>query len=871
MTASEHCCVFGKLERDQDGNVTAWHSLIDHLIDVAACFERLCRCRSIRRALEQAAGRVLTLRDIARLTVLVFLHDLGKANSGFQARYWLVGQTPPGWPAPAGHGPQALDLFREDPFLASLLAGLPLEAIYGWGESVPSLFRASVSHHGRPLPDPEQGDWARNNWKPVVAPDGTRLYDPAPVLAEIGRRVCELYPDAFCSGGEPLPVAPAFSHLFAGLVQLADWLGSDTAFFPLSNGTGDRASDAPAFADRAVTSLGLYAEGWQQRLAVEALEFASVFDGYPPYPIQAVMADSELGPLLILESETGSGKTEAALWRFVHLFQRGEVDSLYFALPTRVSASQVYERILKAINRLWPSEAPVTVRALPGYASADGHELKALPDFKVLWPDDPDDREAHRRWAAESPKRFLAATIAVGTIDQALLAALQVRHAHLRHALLARSLLVVDEVHASDPYMTVLQERLLQAHLGCGGQALLLSATLGSSARTRYLNIGQALKSSPPAFDVACQASYPALSDQAGLRRIDSITRPKTVSWALQDCIDDSDTIAHLAIEAAATGAKVLIVRNTVPAALAVFRSLEKQTPEPTWLFAVNGCPTLHHSRFSREDRPLLDRAVEQQLGKKRPQGPRIVVGTQTLEQSLDLDADLLITDLCPMDVLLQRIGRLHRHARPLDERPLDYRTPRVVVLTPPSHDLSPMLTTSRNGLGPFRDGDGIYPDLRTVEATRRLIVERPTIIIPKDNRKLVESATHPKRLLEMEALGEEWRSLGNKIEGREGAERTIGRLHGLEIDKPFDEQQGFPTEQIIATRLGARDRLLTFDPAPVGPFGQPLRYLPVRHFLVKDTDLDAQPTSVRLTEDGILFDLAGVCFRYSRIGLEKI
>lgn len=873
----EQCAAFGKLEQAKDGAVIAWHPLVDHLIDVAACFERLCQSRSIRRALEQAAGRALTPRDLARLTVLVFLHDLGKANSGFQSRRWPAGQAPKGWPGPAGHGPQALELFRDEPFLAPLLDGLPLDAIYGWGEAVLPLFRASVSHHGRPLPDPERGDWTRANWQAVIAPNGQTLYDPAPVLAEIGQRALECYPDAFLPGGEPLPDAPVFGHLFAGLVQLADWLGSDTNFFPLSNGIGDRAGEAPARADRAIAALGLDADVWQQRLAHNTPAFAAIFDGHSAHPIQSAMDDPELGPLVIVESETGSGKTEAALWRFVHLFRYGKVDSLYFALPTRVSATQVYQRIHRAIGRLWPTQAPVTVRALPGYAAADGQEPQALPNFQVLWPDKPDDEAAHRRWAAESTKRFLAAPIAVGTIDQALSAALQIRHAHLRHALLARSLLVIDEVHASDPYMTVLLERLLQAHLGCGSHALLLSATLGSRARARYLSIGENVKSALPAFDMACQAPYPALSDRTGLHGIDSTARSKTVDWSLHDRIDDPEAIARMAIEAAATGAKVLIVRNTVPTALAVFRALEEQISEPEWLFTVkhvdmlNDIATLHHSRFSREDRPLLDQAIEQQLGKGRPPGPCIVVGTQTLEQSLDLDADLLITDLCPMDVLLQRIGRLHRHSQHDAERPAAYRNAQAVILTPPDHDLSPMLTTSRYGLGPFRDGDGIYPDLRTVEATRRLIVERPSIVIPQDNRFLVEAATHPERLLEIEALGDDWRRIGQKIEGDTSAKRSIAHLQGLEIDKPFHEQQGFPIDQKVETRLGACDRLLTFDPAPIGPFGQPLKHLPVRHFLAQGIDPDAQPTAVSLIEGGILFELDGVRFRYSRVGLEKI
>jgi CRISPR-associated endonuclease/helicase Cas3 len=165
------------------------------------------------------------------------------------------------------------------------------------------------------------------------------------------------------------------------------------------------------------------------------------------------------------------------------------VDSLYFALPTRVAASQLYKRVQDTLDRLWPENPPLALRALPGYVAADGQEARALPDFKVLWADNPDDQAAPQRWAGENAKRFLAAPVAVGTIDQALLGALQVAHAHLRHATLARSLLVVDEVHASDAYMTVLLEQLLKAHLNCGGHAVLLSATLGSSARSRYLRL----------------------------------------------------------------------------------------------------------------------------------------------------------------------------------------------------------------------------------------------------------------------------------------------------------------------------------------------------------------------------------------------
>lgn len=420
------------------------------------------------------------------------------------------------------------------------------------------------------------------------------------------------------------------------------------------------------------------------------------------------MSDNNLGPLVILESETGSGKTEAALWRFVHLFRAGLADSLYFALPTRVAASQVYSRIQTAIKNLWPENPPLTIRALPGYVNADGADIKHLPDFEVLWSDKPDDAKAHQRWAAESAKRFLAAPIAVGTIDQALLGALQVRH-----TMLARSFLVVEEVHASDPYMTVLLEHLLKAYLNNGGQVLLLSATLGSTARNRYLALAPKVKrpqAKPMSFDAACAIPYPAISDHHKTRAVDATGNTKQVAWTAHDIIDSPDKIANMAIEAAKLGAKVLVIHNTVSSAIATLTAIEKNIPDQAWLFTVNGIPTLHHSRFSRQDRPVMDRIIGAQLGKNRPAGPCVVVGTQTLEQSLDIDADVLITDLCPMDVLLQRIGRLHRHIRPASERPKAFRAAQVWVLTSAGHDLNPLIAKSQHGLGMFHNGGGVYP-----------------------------------------------------------------------------------------------------------------------------------------------------------------
>lgn len=878
---------WGKLDRSRP--VLAVHGLLDHMTDVAAVLHRLLHLPAVQRALHQAAGRPLTEVDCARLAVLAFLHDIGKANTGFQGRYWSESaQRPHGWwSAPCGHGPQGWDLIEACcsgvSWAKVVIAGLPLDAMDAWGDAFLPLLHASISHHGRPV----QASGAADLWKPIVS-NGQVLYDPAQAIVAMGIAMQELYPQAFIEDAPELPDAPALAHLFAGLVQCADWLGSDTrpGFFPYSKPEEYRSKTAPVLASQALRAIGLEVKEGGWRLQATHAHFGRAFNVPAPHPMQAAMADDHLGPVVVLEAETGSGKTEAALWRFLHLWRAGQVDGLYFALPTRVAATQLYERVREFVQRTWAEPLPMVVRALPGYAAADGQGLHALPGFQVLWHDDPQDDEAERRWAAESPKRYLAAPIAVGTIDQALLGALQVKHAHLRHAMLARSLLVIDEVHASDAYMSRLSEHLLSAHVALGGQALLLSATLGAVVRMRYLSIGARCALAAPSLQQAQEAAYPAIShrtpDGPLLQVVSGNPRQKTVHWQTLDCIDQPERIAALAVAAAAQGARVLVVRNTVPAAVATLQAVEAlaATQGVDCLFKVQDISTLHHSRFSRQDRPLLDAQVQEQIGKMRV--PRqggvglVVIGTQTLEQSLDIDADLLISDLCPMDVLLQRLGRLHRHAR--DLRPSGFEQARAWVLTPRGHDLRPLLQRQSNGLGPIRlSGQpmgGVYPDLRILEATRRLIDAQPMRHIPTDNRVLVEHATHGEAVDAIaQDMGEAWLCFGKEMDGVRTAAGTVASLHALAFDHPFGSP--FPDDQgSIGSRLGAADRLVTFaQPAPVGPFGVPVEQLALRHHMVPPglaPDASAQDIQPLTGEDGpgFTFLLGSRRYSYSRFGI---
>jgi CRISPR-associated endonuclease/helicase Cas3 len=269
---------------------------------------------------------------------------------------------------------------------------------------------------------------------------------------------------------------------------------------------------------------------------------------------------------------------------------------------------------------------------------------------------------------------------------------------------------------------------------------------------------------------------------------------------------------------------------------------------------------------------------VQQQIGKQRDHaGGRIVIGTQTLEQSLDLDADLLITDLCPMDVLLQRLGRLHRHARAEGQRPPGFAQPRAWVLTPRGHDLTPLLKHARHGLGPIRrenDLQGVYIDLRGLEATRRLIDAQPTRSIPADNRRLVEQATHGEALDAIaKELGAEWVEFGRRYEGVLGARASVARLQALPYAEPYDGLHFPDDEHKLGSRLGAADRLVVLDPPQPGPFGQPVRELALRHHQVPaGLPADAQPQVCETLPDGaFVFTLGPARYRYSRLGVERM
>ena len=863
------------------------HLLEHHLADVGACFETLLAQPTIRRRLARSGG-LDSLDDAtaARLVLFAALHDIGKVSMGFQTQIWRDADFPGRrlTSITRGHYRELAPVMlgevpdTTDRFFGSLEWWW--DATESWddrgGETVCALFIAALSHHGQPLQ--LEGDLRHNSrlWS------GVGGLDPFAQLQRIGELVRHWFPAAWESGGQELPSRPEFQHHFLGLCTLADWVGSNERWFPFCDEPRDDYMEkARQQARDAIKVVGLDVAEQREHFTVMP-GFPGLFPsiGGPPNAIQRAAYDTPLGePLVIIESETGSGKTEAALWRFARMYEAGLVDGLYFALPTRAAAVQLHQRVSNFISNLLPEQhRPPVVLAVPGYRPGPDAEEVALQGYNSHAAGHHDYDEIP--WAAESSKRYLAAQIAVGTVDQAMMAALKVRHSHMRAGCLARNLLVVDEVHASDPYMRRTLKSLLDAHLDAGGYALLMSATLGSVARRQWLSAGRVPPDDFPPPDEAIATHYPAVSVMAtggeSIAAVGENRQEKSVAIIAEPLIHEFGRVAELALRAASAGAKVLVVRNTVSNAVATQEALEQAAgDDAALLFPINGIPTLHHSRFAADDRGLLDAEIERRLGRNREPGGIIVVGTQTLEQSLDIHADLLITDLCPVDVLLQRIGRLHRHRR--DDRPAGYEAPRCFVLTPGGGDLSPLLRgdSNRTGLGPH---GYVYEDLRVLEATRRLIAEHPQWDIPRMNRLLVESATHPVKLDAIaEELGADWKTHALEIEGKAIAESQGAGGNVVQRGKSFftdNRDLLYPSnaEKRIRTRLGDEGIEVQFDPPPPSPFdaGRRIGGMTIAGHLLRGAT-PGGPVAPTEAEGGFTFAIGEQRFRYDRHGLRRV
>ncbi len=694
------------------------HPLIAHMLDVAAV-----------AILLPGSGRLGL--DHRQLGMLIALHDIGKLTPAFQAK------LPEYWPAQAlGPCPDGVVASRHDVdglLLLDCVCKDDLAPLFGtdiegfdWSRADKrQLWRAVAGHHGQP-----------------VAADENKARDAGVQRsAPYARKLVRLLFDLF----RPPPIPP-YSSLdsllqlewqLAGLTVQADWIGSRQEWFPYVR-PEDVADVSGYFWNHALHR----AHGATVRAGLGPVS-SSVFQGithlFPhvrtPSPVQALMevASFLAGPtLVIIEDTTGSGKTEAALVAAHRLMASGQASGLFVALPSMATANAMFDRLAVAYRGLFQPSSQPSLALAHGRACLDERFVSALApddvlDGTALGKDRDESAEVCcSAWLGSESRRALLAQVGVGTIDQALMAVLPVRFATVRQAGLAGKVLVVDECHAYDPYMQEEMVALLRFHAAMGGSAILLSATLTGAARQKLVAAFRAgLRQQEPAS--VSSTAYPLVTfvGEAGVEELPCAQKPGLErSIAVRQVRDEQSVMAEVS-GAAAKGAAVAWVRNTVDDVIASAKAL-KETGVETTVF---------HARFAMVDRLAIEQAVLARFGKNGTAADRaaVLIASQVIEQSLDLDFDVLCTDLAPMDLIIQRAGRLRRHKR--EQRPVD--RDEICIFSP-----APVADPDPKWVSRVLPGTAaVYRDPALLWRTAKVLQNKGQIRSPDTIRELIEAA----------------------------------------------------------------------------------------------------------------------------------
>ena len=788
-----------------DRSTGAKRTLIGHSLDVAHCVHAMLTRGVSRRRLGAAIGLDLSDVHVARLAVLAGLHDMGKATHGFQDRINRRGRG-------TGHVAEAVAVVNAQGALsAKARLAICADLINAWCDDPQSVLYAIFCHHGEPVPQPRIDAAMAALTQQWLEACG---YDPIAEIDALTKALLNVFPQSL---GEAIsiPATRRFEHALAGLIMTADWMGSDTRFHPLV-GDDSRPTAAIDLLD------GTRWSGWHSGSEPQAL-----LGQFQARAAQVAMLELPLTERLVfIEAPTGSGKTEAALIWADRLVAANLVDGMYFAVPTRSAATELHDRISKVMGRVHAALAGRVVRAVPGMLDVDRPP--------GIW-DDP----TMPTWALGSTRRVMSAPLAVGTIDQAMLAQLRTKHSWLRAWCLVRQLLVIDEVHASDPYMSEIVTRLVEEHLRLGGYVLLMSATLGETLRAKLER--------RPRVDIssAIARSYPEVATPEKPTPVE-ISETRTINVV----IEDRESAIRRAREIAGEGKAVLWVRSTVNDAVDDYRAFR----------SVGNPVMLHHSRFADVDRQYLDRKVLGLIGLAGCRSGTVIVGTQTLEQSLDIDADLLVSDAVPADVLLQRLGRLHRHR--------SGTVPTAVVLNP--GDWHARVTFDGKPLGaPGYGWAWVYSPLSVRETVEWLRVKR-AISVPDDVREIVELATHVDHL-ERRALefGQSWAKLWKRLYGRAMA-ASQQALSGL-VDRSQGYDQALLDER-VPTRLGDGSVDVEVEGELISPFtGDRIDALSIRASWLRQAEPGSSALVVGSDANGrTLLSVGGVSFTYGIEGLHR-
>lgn len=809
-----HFGYWGKARPSADA-ACGYHLLAYHCLDVAAVGAAYVEAApGLRRWWSQALGLQREDALVPWVAFCLCLHDLGKFAEAFQGQredlmHLLQARTPRRaysvrhdtlgwmlWVERISRTASAEEWLGPD-------TDARIEGLDAW-------FRAVTGHHGQP-PQVERWELAHHfdPSRDLAAVDGFVRCARGLLLGEQPALPgCALDAAAFCT------VSQRLSWWVAGLAVLADWIGSNTDYFPYRDrplADGDLAAywvEARERARRAIAACGVVPGAAAQGAGLRHL-FPSIAHASPLQAWAGSAALADEPALYLLEDVTGAGKTEAAVLLAHRLMARGLANGLFVALPTMATANAMYQRVAEVFARLFAGDANlVLAHGMRDYVEA--FAATVLPPGVAEGDENQQDQTASARcsaWLADHNKRALLAAGGVGTVDQAMLGVLHSRHQSLRLLGLFGKVLIVDEVHACDSYMQRVLEALLEFHAYAGGSAILLSATLPGAMKQSLLasySRGRALAAGAraPAASLPARDDYPlATWWHAGLglsaQALPLASRPQVCRRVAVRCLDDAAAVADLIVRSAEAGRCVCWIRNTVADAVGAFEELRSRIDSARL--------TLFHARFALHDRLGIEQRVLSRFGKASTAAQRqgqVVIATQVVEQSLDADWDVLITDLAPIDRVIQRAGRLQRHVRDAHGNPVlgagatDGRGEPCLWVHAPAWADEPQKSWYRSA---FPKAADVYPNPAQLWLTARLL-RSGELRMPGDARRWIESVFDPAATVPATLAADADRAQGDQLAARaQGGASVVKLTKGYERDNVVD----WWSEARTPTRLG--------------------------------------------------------------------
>ncbi|MCG2725565.1 MAG: CRISPR-associated helicase Cas3' [Elusimicrobia bacterium] len=608
-------------------------SVYDHMMNVGC----------VARCIAEATPGILERFHLQSSVVgaLVALHDLGKISPGFQRKCeeWLK-ENGLLRVALIGCWDTTMEKAHAKVSHAVIQAFLLEKGI----DRQTAKFVSAIlgAHHGHLMRPNDRG----------YIPQGG-ISDPASQIDWDGERKknARMIWDHFIQSPATIALSddsPALWWL-AGLTTIADWIGSDERFFLSEPKTENEKTSS-------IARNALNAIGFKQTKFIQNLSFHDLFhDSEKPevrwvpnnMQVKAMAAISGHG-VYVIEAPMGMGKTEAALWAAYNLLLSGKATGIYFALPTQATSNRIHQRVNKFLRRIC-AETTVS-RLIHGNAWLMDTDMGIWPVATEKQGAITDDARTGRNWFA-SAKRALIAPFGVGTIDQALLGVVAAKHFFVRHFALAGKVVILDEVHSYDLYTGTLIDKLITTLEALGCTVIILSATLTKKRREQIV-------SCPKDNIEKIKLSRPLITGRKEGHPITTVAATPPKSRKIKIEFIDTEKATEEAIALAQNGGAVLWICNTIDSAQKQYRRFKELAHKE---FPIG----LLHSRFPFWRREQLENEWMKRFDKTgATRCGAILVSTQIVEQSVDLDADLMITELAPTDMLLQRMGRLWRHER---------------------------------------------------------------------------------------------------------------------------------------------------------------------------------------------------------------